>query len=143
MFLFGILLNAILTMCFQTISPTIILPPYAGKFLATPHLSSLVMRMHTGAITLRSVSPSTMPPPQFEGGVFALKNEQFPARPEDFSSAPERERPFSQQKFQLEIDNFSVEVQPTPESAPELVLKPIKLLSHIERREFLKVVLSQ
>jgi len=97
------------------------------------------MKMHTGFITIKSVAPTTLPPRNFQSGMFGQPTSQFPSRLEDFDPLKEDAKPFSQQKFQLEIDDFVVEVQPTPESPAERLLQPIKLLTHIERREFPRV----
>jgi hypothetical protein len=48
------------------------------------------------------------------------------------------ERPFSTQRFALEIEDLCVDIQPTPAEPPQRVLQPIKLSSQIARHEFMK-----
>jgi hypothetical protein len=70
-------------------------------------------------------------------GVFVEKD-LFPARPDDFTSYVGKESPYTIQKFIIDIDDLWIELKATPEALSERVLKPFKMLAHIERREFIE-----
>jgi hypothetical protein len=61
-------LSDTLKFCVTSRNPTIVLPPYAGKFLGKPHLASKVTKMHLAAISIRSCDPAEVPPRVFQSG---------------------------------------------------------------------------
>jgi hypothetical protein len=62
--------------CISSRNPTIVLPPFAGKFLGKPHLASKVMKMHLGEISIRSSDATDRPPRAFQSGTALLITEK-------------------------------------------------------------------
>jgi hypothetical protein len=65
--------------------PTILLPPYASKFIGKPHLASKVLRIHANNLTMRSLPVESPIEPEFSQGLFVM--EEYPVfKTVDFSS---------------------------------------------------------